>query len=142
ELFDILASKAVVGAELHSDYCRVAGKTINEWLSKPGQIHAFVQALEKMGWIRRHENPDNSRFWSLLSGEKAPMFGVFNAYERQVIYDWIAGDSVQDSISAHACTRSRGRMPNARPSGGGEQLGSRTTSESWRTELRSEYRNG
>src|SRR5690554_2893105 len=56
EFLDVLASKAE-GAQLHSDYCRVAGKTVNEWLSEPGRIDAFVEALEKIGWIRRHENP-------------------------------------------------------------------------------------
>jgi len=93
EMKDILATKASVGAALHSDYCRIAGKTINEWLSVPDQLDGFIQALEHSGWIRRHESPENSRFWKLLEGDSAPMFGVFTAYERQVIHDWIAGDA-------------------------------------------------
>lgn len=114
-LLDVLASKAAIGAQLHSDYCRVAGKTVSEWLSQPGQIRGFVEALQKTGWIRRHEHPDNSRFWNLLVGEKGPMFGVFNAYERQVVYDWIAGDSASDSIGASASYRNRERLAAAPP---------------------------
>src|SRR5690606_20286407 len=97
-----LAAKASVGAALHSDYCRVAGKTVTQWLSSPGQIPDFVDALERIGWIRRHTHPENSRFWNLLVGEKAPMFGVFNAYERQVIHDWIAGESLPKSLSVNS----------------------------------------
>lgn len=110
ELFDVLASKASVGGQLHSDYCRIAGKTVNEWLTTPGQIHHFVAALETAGWIRRHEDPNNSRFWTLLVGDKGPMFGVFNAYERQVIHDWIAGESVSKSVSAATSYRNQARL--------------------------------
>src|SRR5690606_16005418 len=35
EMLGILAAKASVGAALHSDYCRVAGKTVTQWLSSP-----------------------------------------------------------------------------------------------------------
>src|SRR5690606_37428911 len=62
EMLDILAAKGSVGAALHSDYCRVAGKTVNQWLSTPGQTQGFVDALEEIGWICRHEHPENSRF--------------------------------------------------------------------------------
>lgn len=111
-LLDMLASKASVGAMMHSDYCRIAGRTVNDWLSARGQIRGFVQALETTGWIRRHENPDHSRFWKLLVGEKGPMFGVFDAYERQLVYDWIAGDSAQ-SAAIGAGYRDRGTLFNA-----------------------------
>lgn len=93
EVKDILANKAGVGAGLHSDYCRIDGRTVNDWLSAPAQIDDFLQALERQGWIRRHEDPENSRFWRLLEGDSAPMFGVFTAYERLVIRDWIRGDA-------------------------------------------------
>jgi hypothetical protein len=92
ELIDILGRKGAVGMHLHSDYCRVSGRTVNDWLSDPAQIPAFLDNLEQRGWIKRHEDPQNSRFWKLIQGERAEMFGVFNAYEQQVIYDWIAGD--------------------------------------------------
>ncbi len=117
ELLDILAAKASVGAQLHSDYCRIAGKTVNEWLAAPEPMRGFVEALEKTGWIRRHEPPANSRFWKLIVGEKAPMFGVFNAYERQVLHDWIAGDSLQTSRTAAASYRNRGLVFDGPPQG-------------------------
>jgi len=104
EVKNILVAKAGVGVGLHSDYCRIAGRTINDWLSAPAEIDDFLQALEQNGWIRRHESPENSRFWRLLEGNNAPMFGVFNAYERQVIRDWIAGEAQSPIVR---CTRSR-----------------------------------
>jgi hypothetical protein len=90
ELIGLLAEKSVVGKEAHSDYCRIGGRTVSEWLSDPAQIPAFLDALMERGWIRRGEDPQNSRFWRLLQGERAEMFGVFSAYEQQVLHDWIA----------------------------------------------------
>ena len=74
---------------MHSDYCRVSGRTVNDWLSDPGQIPDFLKNLESMGWIKRGENPDNSRLWRLIQSDRAEMFGVFNAYEQQILQDWI-----------------------------------------------------
>ena len=92
EVVALLAAKSLVGKNLHSDYCRIAGRTVNEWLSDPAQIPAFLESLERNGMIKRNQNPQNSRFWKLIQGERAEMFGVFSAYEQQVIHDWIAGD--------------------------------------------------
>ncbi|KFI07733.1 hypothetical protein JN27_09230 [Massilia sp. BSC265] len=89
ELVDILAAKSGVGKNMHSDYCRVAGRSVNDWLALPSQIPDFLAALEKAGWIKRGEEVEHSRFWRLVHGEKAEMFGVFNAYEQQVLRDWI-----------------------------------------------------
>jgi hypothetical protein len=89
ELVNILAAKSGVGKNMHSDYCRVAGRSVNDWLGNPAQIPDFLAALEKAGWIKRGEEVENSRFWRLVHGEKAEMFGVFNAYEQQVLRDWI-----------------------------------------------------
>lgn len=97
ELLSVFAAKAGAGSTVHSDYCRVAGRTVNEWLSKPGQLPEFLSNMERMGWIKRHQDPRNSRFWKLIHGERAEMFGVFNAYEQQLIYDWIAGDSAPEA---------------------------------------------
>ncbi|NGM88452.1 iron-containing redox enzyme family protein [Parapusillimonas sp. SGNA-6] len=94
EVLGILTAKGRIGAQLHSDYCRIAGKTVNEWLSDPSQCPDFLEALQQAGWIKRHQDPANSRFWKLIEGDQPPMFGVFNAYERQLIHDWIAGDSI------------------------------------------------
>ena len=89
ELVDILAAKSKVGKNMHSDYCRVAGRSVNDWLATPAQVPDFLAALEKAGWIKRGEDVEHSRFWGLVSGEKAEMFGVFSAYELQVLRDWI-----------------------------------------------------
>jgi hypothetical protein len=32
---------------------------------------------------------EQSRFWRLIQGERAEMFGVFSSYEQQVLRDWI-----------------------------------------------------
>ncbi|OON63135.1 hypothetical protein B0920_06935 [Massilia sp. KIM] len=90
ELVNILAAKSGVGKNMHSDYCRVAGRSVNEWLAQPERIPDFLGALENAGWIKRGEDPEHSRFWRLVHGERAEMFGVFSAYELQVLRDWIA----------------------------------------------------
>jgi CheY-like chemotaxis protein len=90
ELVHVLAAKSVVGKSLHSDYCRVQGRSVNDWLAEPQQIPDFLAALQAVGWINRGEDPEHSRFWRLVSGERAEMFGVFNAYELEVLREWIA----------------------------------------------------
>ena len=96
EALRILAQKSKAGGGAHSDYCRVAGRSVNDWLQDPAQIGAFVAALEKAGWIRFGEPVENSRFWGLLQGERAEMFGVFSSYELQVLHDWIRGAASAD----------------------------------------------
>lgn len=93
ELIAIFANKGVVGQHAHSDYCRVGGRTINDWLADASQVPQFLAALEQGGWFKRHQDPHQSRFWKLIQSEKAEMFGVFSLYEQQVIYDWIAGSA-------------------------------------------------
>ena len=125
EVKNILATKARVGALLHSDYCRIAGRTVNDWLSNPEQIEDFIQALQNNGWIRRHESPENSRFWRLLEGDSAPMFGVFTNYERQVIRDWITGDARSLAVSGARFRRRPGTADMADQDGdfaGGEDF--------------------
>lgn len=94
-LLSTFRAKAKVGAAVHSDYCRVGGRTVSDWLAEPERMPDFLAALEDAGWIKRHEAPENSRFWKLISGERAEMFGVFTGYEQQLIRDWIAGDAAQ-----------------------------------------------
>jgi hypothetical protein len=89
ELVEILGAKAAVGKNMHSDYCRVAGRSVNDWLADPKQIPAFLTALEDAGWIQRGAEVEHSRFWRLIQGERAEMFGVFTSYEQQVLRDWI-----------------------------------------------------
>jgi len=89
ELLAMLARKAVIGAPLHSDYCRVGDMTVTQWLSDPERLPEFLRTLERSGWIKRGQVPQNSRFWRLLHDEGAPMFGAFNAWEQSLIADWI-----------------------------------------------------
>jgi hypothetical protein len=119
ELLAIFSAKCCFGSQMHSDYCRVGGRTVNEWLSDPAQLPDFLENLERAGWIKRHENPENSRFWKLIHGEHADMFGVFNAYERQVIYDWIAGDFADAGKQRKISFRSRQRLLSTLGQGAG-----------------------
>jgi hypothetical protein len=106
ELTWIFQEKCAVGTHMHSDYCRVGGRTVNDWLSDPTQIPAFLASLEKAGWIKRNQEPQHSRFWNLIQGDNAEMFGVFTSYEQQVISDWISGD-MSASASPPATARPR-----------------------------------
>lgn len=92
EALAMLERKRSFGQHMHSDYCRLEGKTVNEWLSAPGHVEDFLGALEHKGWIKRHRPPQESRFWQLIEGSTAAMFGVFSGYEKQLLQDWIAGD--------------------------------------------------
>lgn len=149
ELVRLMAAKSAVGKNMHSDYCRVGGRGINDWLSDPAQIPAMLAALEQAGWIQRGQPADNSRFWRLIQSERAEMFGVFSAYEQQILSDWIAtapGEAVAqaprtpsfrarqralDTLGLHHSPRSgavRGIIRNhtadgsANDSGGGDEL--------------------
>lgn len=90
ELHAVLADKARVGALLHSDDCRIAGRGVTEWLAHPDRVAEFLAALVSAGWIRRGAEPRESRFWRLLDDANGPMFGVFDDYEKQLLRDWIA----------------------------------------------------
>ena len=96
EIEAVFSRKRVAGRGAHSDYCRVAGRSINDWLAESGSIAPFLAALEQAGWIKRGTAPAQSRFWQLLQGEKAEMFGVFSPYELQLIHDWMRGDASAD----------------------------------------------
>ena len=92
EVVAMLERKRTFGQHMHSDYCRFEGQTVNQWLAKPGQIGDFLTALQDKGWIKRNQDPADSRFWQLIEGAGAAMFGVFSAAEKQLLHDWIAGD--------------------------------------------------
>ncbi|MGB3127673.1 MAG: iron-containing redox enzyme family protein [Pseudomonas sp.] len=92
ELVAMLERKRPFGLHMHSDYCRFDGKSVNQWLAQPGQVRGFLQVLQDKGWIKRHQDPQESRFWQLIEGPGAAMFGVFSGYEKQLLRDWIAGD--------------------------------------------------
>ena len=91
ELLNLLENKRQVAGQVHSDRCRIAGRTVNQWLSAADGVAGFLAALQAEGWIQRHRDPRESRFWRLVEGDRPAMFGVFSQYERQVLYDWIAG---------------------------------------------------
>lgn len=92
ELCKVLEVKSSIAKHMHSDYCRIGGRSVNDWLTSKGQIAEMLEALQHQGWIRRHQNPVDSRFWQLIQSSRAPMFGVFSRYELQLMYDWIAGE--------------------------------------------------
>lgn len=116
EVLRILAHKAPSGAGAHSDYCRVGGRHVNDWLANAQELPQFLAALQASGWIRRGQPVANSRFWGLLQGPRAEMFGVFSDYELQVVHDWIRGEASVDGRPAVEPTplRSEGRRPTFR----------------------------
>jgi hypothetical protein len=96
EVLRIFTAKSAAGAGAHSDYCRIEGRTVNAWLADPDQVAEFLQALERKRWIVKGAEPAQSRFWQLLVGERAEMFGVFSDYELQAIFDWMRGAAAAD----------------------------------------------
>lgn len=115
ELVRVMASKAAVGQDMHGDYCRVAGKTINAWLADPQQIPALLRAFESSGWIKRGAAPAESRFWRLIQGERAEMFGVFSVYEQQILSDWIENVDAPGAVPAPRVASFRARQRAAEP---------------------------
>ena len=115
EALRILRRKAGSGQGAHSDYCRIAGRTVNDWLRAPETMGDFVRALQEAGWIRFGEPAERSRFWGLLQGPRAEMFGVFSSYELQVLHDWIRGSASADG-QPYACSGAAAprRMPTFR----------------------------
>lgn len=90
ELLAALERKRAFGQMMHSDHCRLQGRTINDWLSETDAMPGFLTALQNQGWVRRGQDPARSRLWKLIEGPAAAMFGVFSAYEKQLWHDWIA----------------------------------------------------
>jgi hypothetical protein len=109
EVVSMLETKSTFGQHMHSDYCRLEGRTINDWLATPGQSRQLLSALEDRGWIKRNQDPQDSRFWQLIDGPGAVMFGVFSGYEMQLLKDWIAGDWQASEQSNPFRTRFRRR---------------------------------
>lgn len=112
----IFQAKAAAGAGLHSDYARIGGRTVNQWLAEPGRMGEFLQALADGGWIHHGKPAQESRLWNLLQGERAEMFGVFSPYELQVIHDWIRGADSADGQAYFepAAANQGGRRPSFR----------------------------
>ena len=91
----ILKRKALIGNVIHNDKCKFNNKTINSWLASPDSVEEFVEVLIDKKWIKLGYDPEESCFWKLINQEEGKMFGVFTATEKQIIYDWIAGESAQ-----------------------------------------------
>jgi hypothetical protein len=114
EVVAMLERKGSFGKNLHSDYCRIGGRTVNEWLAQPGQSRDFLAALQSIGWIKRNEDPQNSRFWQLIEGPRAPMAGVFNGYEKQLLHDWIAGERAEWTAGSYGTVSTTGQESTRR----------------------------
>jgi hypothetical protein len=114
EVLRIFMAKSVAGAGAHSDYCRIEGRTVNAWLSDPQQVGEFLQALVRKGWIVPGAEPTDSRFWQLLVGERAEMFGVFSDYELQALFDWMRGPAAADGRRYDAPAQGPARAPSFR----------------------------
>ena len=120
ELKRLLADKAIIGKDMHSDYCRIEGKAVSAWLENPAAIGDFLDAMTRAGWIARGQEAGASRFWGLVSGPRAEMFGVFSPYELQVLRDWI--EQAPDGVSAARREPSyRARQRNLRELAGGAE---------------------
>ncbi len=116
EVVQMLERKRSFGQHMHSDYCRLEGRTVNEWLATPGQIPEFLRTLENKGWIKRDQDPELCRFWQLIAGPGAAMFGVFSGYEMQLLRDWIAGSwSAEAQSKTNNPFRARFRNRNDSP---------------------------
>lgn len=102
EIVEIFRGKCEVGQFMHDHAGSVGGRSMNSWLSDPNSMHELLQALVNDGWIKRNQDPLKSRFWSLIQGKQPRMFGVFSAYEQQIIYDWIAGESLNHNVKLGA----------------------------------------
>ncbi|MFO7704102.1 MAG: iron-containing redox enzyme family protein [Halopseudomonas sp.] len=117
EVMTNLEDKSRFGQQLHSDFCKLDGRTVNQWLSRPEQIPDFLEALQQRGWIKRGEDPGESRFWNLIAGPDALMFGVFTDYEQHLIYEWIADDWLagqeQEDLRQHIFKPARGSRRKA-----------------------------
>lgn len=100
ELLAMLERKRPFARQMHGDRSRIGGCTVNQWLAGPECVGRFLHALEHDGWIVRNAAPARSRFWRLVEGDDAPMFGVFSPYERQLLHDWIASDGNAPSSPA------------------------------------------
>jgi hypothetical protein len=114
ELVAILSRKSLAGHGAHPDYCHVAGRSVNDWLSQPSHIPGFLAALQDTGWIKRGAPAAESRFWGLLQGERAGMFGVFSPYELQVLHDWLRGEASADGQAYSESAPASGRRPSFR----------------------------
>ena len=115
EVVDLFKRKAKVGKNMHSDYCRVGGRTINDWLAQPKDMPVFLDALTETGWFAKGKPAQESRFWKLIQGDHAEMFGVFNNCEQQLLRDWIEQPTADKSVTFNDVATHE-KKPNRVPS--------------------------
>lgn len=94
EMIRVCQQKAQRGQLLARQSATIEGRSLADWLSQPALMSRFLHVLQKVGWIKRHQAPHNSLFWQSVVGPKAATIGVFSRYERQVLFEWIAGDAL------------------------------------------------
>ncbi len=111
ELVRMFSRKGIIGQYAHSDRCRVANRTLNDWLSRPGDMPMLLSAMEDEGWFKHGQDPQQSRFWKLLRSDKARMAGVFSAYEEQLVHDWIAGSTEAQAGTGKSVVRAGSLLP-------------------------------
>ncbi len=92
-VYKIFKRKAQIGQFIHQDKSQFGHQSINQWLAHPEQIEPFIQHLIEKQWIQLNSDPEHSPFWRMISHEDGKMYGVFSQAERQMIHDWMAGDS-------------------------------------------------
>jgi hypothetical protein len=129
ELVGIMRAKTAVGKNMHSDYCKVGGRSLNDWMADPDHVPALLAALEAQGWFTRGQAPEDSRFWALIQGDHAQMFGVFSPYEQQVLHDWIATPPHPQATAALPRVASHRAMQRAAGALGGTPRRVRETAE-------------
>ena len=119
EVVSVMQDKAQFGRMMHSDYCRIGGKTVNQWLEQPDGMARFLEELTKARWIIRAAPAEESRFWRLIDAPGGQMFGVFDDYEKQTIREWIetGWSDAKRQASYRALARGRQGEPMA-PQGG------------------------
>lgn len=119
EVVRILQRKGPAGCGLHASARAIGGQTINEWLAEPARMAELLDALVAEGWVRPGQPVQASRFWHLIDGDQAAMWGVFSGYERQVLRDWI---SQPQECGTRCAGRSRAQRARPVPPPGAPEL--------------------
>jgi len=94
EMIRICQQKAQRGQLLTQQVAEFEGRPLADWLAQPAHMSRLLHVLQKAGWIKRHQAPQQSPFWQWVAGPKAATIGVLSRYERQVVFEWIAGDAL------------------------------------------------
>jgi hypothetical protein len=116
ELAQMLRNKAAAAPRLASEFCKIGGQSVPEWLEAGQPAAALMEALRQEGWIKPGEAAEDSRFWRLLHGETEPDALLFSPYEQQLLRDAIAlsaNGAVPSQPPRVATHRARQRLGHA-----------------------------